>query len=204
MERDKIIMNTLPNGITAFIGDFKLDFSYVVNGFIDLDLSVKEYLMSVTSEDKIQSSLKMVLFDKDVNSIIKNLSYKDKKKVQLAYALCNKENYLFLEYFDKGLTLKEKNYFKKLLKKIKEYQISIIIHTNDMVFLFDLADKISLVQNENIIEMPKVDFYNDELYKFIDEPEIVDFINYCRKNNIDLDSYIDNKELIKAIFRMVS
>ena len=52
----------------------------------------------------------MVMFERDKYSKINNLSPVDKKKVQLAYALCKKEKYIFLEYFEKGLTNKEKNY----------------------------------------------------------------------------------------------
>lgn len=205
MEKQKLELNACVNGVTAYLGKFNITGSYVVNGFIDLELSVKNYLMSVTSEDKINSSLKMVMFDKDINNSIKTLSNVDKKKVQLAYALCKKEKYIFLEYFDKGLTTKEKNYFKKLFQKIKEYQISIIVHTNDINFLVDAVDKICLVKDDSVVAiLSKNDWYNDNLYEYVNEPEIVKFIKYCQSLNINIEDYVDNKEVIKAIFRMVS
>lgn len=205
MEKQKLELNACINGVTAYLGNFNITGSYVINGFIDLELSVKNYLMSVTSEDKINSALKMVMFDKDINNLINTLSNVDKKKVELAYALCKKEKYIFLEYFDKGLTLKEKNYFKKLFQKIKEYQISIIVHTNDITFLVDAVDKICLVKDETVVNiLSKNDWYNDNLYEYVSEPEIVKFIKYCQGLNINIEKYIDNKEVIKAIFRMVS
>ena len=202
MEKQRLEDNV--NGITAYLGNFNISGSNTINGFMDLEISVKEYLMSVASEDKIASSLKMVLFDKNINNSIHKLSYKDKKKIQLAYALCKKEKTLVFEYFDKGLTLKEKNYFKKLIKRFKEYQFNIIIHTNDVVFLFDLVDHIYIVKNDNIIPLSIVDFYSENLYEYVECPRIVEFVIFCKNNNINLDNYTDNKELIKAIFRMVS
>ena len=140
MEKQKLELNAVINGVTGYLGNFNISGAYVINGFIDIELSVKSYLMSITNEEKIKSSLKMVMFDKDINSIISKLSPVDKKKVQLAYALCKREKYIYFEYFEKGLTNKEKNYFKKLLQKIKEYQISIIVHTNDINFLVHAVD----------------------------------------------------------------
>lgn len=205
MEKQQLNLNALENGVTAYLGNFNITGSLVVNGFIDLELSVKDYLMSVTSEDKIFSSLKMVMFDKDVNSLIISLSSIDKKKVQLAYALCKKEKYIYLEYFEKGLTTKEKNYFKKLIQKIKEYQISIIIHTNDINFLVDTVDKICLIENDTVVKiLAKNDWYTNALYEAVSEPEIVKFVKYCQSKNINIENYLDSKEIIKAIFRMVS
>lgn len=205
MEKQKLELNAIPSGITAYLGKFNITGSYIVNGFIELELSVKNYLMSVTNEEKLNASLKMVMFDKDINSSIKELSNVDKKKVQLAYALCKKEKYIFLDYFDKGLTTKEKSYFKKLFKKVKEYQMSIVIHTNDINFLVESVDRVCLVKDDNIVSiLSRNDWYNDNLYEYIDAPEIVGFIKYCQSLNINIENYVDNKEVIKAIFRMVS
>lgn len=205
MEKQKLELNAVINGVTGYLGNFNISGSYVINGFIDIELSVKNYLMSITNEEKIKSSLKMVMFDKDINSIISKLSPVDKKKVQLAYALCKREKYIYFEYFEKGLTNKEKNYFKKLFQKIKEYQISIIVHTNDINFLVNAVDKICLVKNDAVVTLlSKNDWYNDELYKYVSEPAIVEFIKYCKKVGVNIDNYLDNKEIIKAIFRLVS
>ena len=205
MEKQKLALNALSNGVTAFIGNFSIDGSYVINGCIDLELSVNEYLMSVTNEDKVSSSLKMVMFENDKYSKIRNLSPVDKKKVQLAYALCKKEKYIFLEYFEKGLTTKEKDYFKKLFQKLKEYHITIIIHTNDINFFIGAVDKICLVKDNNVVTiLSKNNWYNKEIYDYVSEPVIVEFINYCKRKGINIDNYMDNKEVIKAIFRLVS
>lgn len=205
MEKQQLVLNAVINGVTAYLGDFNITGSYVVNGFIDIGLSVKSYLMSVTSEDKVISALKMVRFNDDINNLISSLSNVDKKKVQLAYVLCKKEKYIYLEYFEKGLTTKEKNYFKKLIQKIKEYQISSIIHTNDINFLVDAVDKICLVKDNTVVKiLSNNDWYNDSLYEFVKKPEIVKFIKYCQNKNINIENYMDNKEVIKAIFRMVS
>ena len=205
MEKQKLVLNAVMNGITAYLGRFNITNAYVVNGFIDLDLSVKNYLMSVTNTEKMHSSLKMVMFDKDINITISSLSPVDKKKIQLAYVLCKREKYIILDYFEKGLNSKEINYFKKLFKKIKEYQISVIVHTNDVNFIISIVDKICLVKNDNVVKiLPKYDLYNNEIYDYVDMPTIIEFINYCKSIGINIDNYLDNKEIIKAIFRMVS
>ena len=45
--------------------------------------------------------------------------------------------------------------------------------------------------------------YDDTLYKYIDEPEIIKFIKNANSKGHKLDNYVDIKELIKAIYRDV-
>ena len=83
--------------------------------------------------------------------------------------------------------------------------MSIVIHTNDINFLVESVDRVCLVKDDNIVSiLSRNDWYNDNLYEYIDVPEIVRFIKYCQSLNINIENYVDNKEVIKAIFRMVS
>lgn len=205
MEKQELSIYSVNNGVTGFVGNFKINGSYVVNGFINLDLSVKDYLMSVSSEEKMNASLRMVQFDGNIDELINEFGPMDRKKIELAYALCKKDKYIYLDYFEKGLNYKEKMFFKKLINKLKEYQISTIVHTNDINFLVDVVDKICIVENNKVIkELHKNDWYNDLLYNYVDRPEIISFIKYCQDNGIAIENYLDNKEVIKAIFRLVS
>ena len=48
------------------------------------------------------------------------------------------------------------------------------------------------------------DFYDDELYKYVNIPNIVDFIKFVNNDNKRLDNNIEIYELIKDIYRSVS
>lgn len=205
MEKEKMKLNAFKNGITGFLGDFKIEGRNIVNGFLNNNLTVKEYLLTISDEKKIVSSLKMVMYSENINLSIKELSLVNRKKIQLAYSLLKKDKVIFLDNFEKGMNNKEKIYFKKLFKKLKTYEITLIVCTNDLSFMIDNVDRVCLVKNDIVMKiLEKNNWYNDELSKYTSIPKIIQFVKYCNKFGILLDNYTDCKELMKAIFRVMS
>jgi len=85
----------------------------------------------------------VMLDDSFLEKTVEELSEAEIKKVILAATLIENKDYIVLEYFEKGLTFKEKENYKRLFKKISdEYHKTIIIYTNDITFLWDIAHEI--------------------------------------------------------------
>ena len=131
---------------------------------------------------------------------IKTLSKCQFKLILLVYILLNKKNIIVLDYFDKGLSFK---YRKRIINFLKtKYNGTIIVISNDLVFLDLLCSYLIVFENGSIV-------FNDELkniYKSrvkIEYPEIIKFIRLANKSNAKLSYTVDNKELLKDIYRSV-
>lgn len=131
---------------------------------------------------------------------IKDLSKGQFKLILLVYSILNKKNILILDYYDKGLSLK---YKKRIINYLKtKYNGTIIAISNDLVFLSQLCSDLIVFKDNKII-------YNDvfnNVYKKnikIEYPEITKFIRLANKSKANLSYTVDNKELLKDIYRSV-
>ncbi len=89
-----------------------------------------------------------------------------------------------------------------ILKKIaNEYKIKTVIFTNDLKFAFNLVDKI-IINEKDIVKFLNGDFYNDEIYNYIEMPEIIDFVKSSKYRKIALDNYLEISDLLKGINRL--
>ena len=93
---------------------------------------VLENIKKYSDSKKIYEALKMVNLSEDYLLKKSNdLSNTEYNKLRLASDLINDEELIILDYFDKGLCYKEKEYFKRLFRKLsKNYGISFYIKTN--------------------------------------------------------------------------
>ena len=112
---------------------------------------------------------------------------------------------IILDYFDRGLCYKEKEYFKRLLKKLsRNYGINFYIKTNDFSFCIDLVDEYIIYDGSVPIDsILKKDIYKKEVYKYYDKHTLIDFVLKSRKYNHLLDDYNDIKDILKAIYREI-
>lgn len=194
------------NTITGVYGD-KLDL--INNGFdfygieYDDEWTVKRFLngyklkldnniLDIFSELEISYSL--------LKRKIKDLSKGQFKLILFVYIILNKKNIVVLDYFDKGLSYK---YKKRITNYIKsKYSGNLIVISNDLVFLNSLCNYLIVFKDGNIL-------FNDEfnnIYKSrvkIEYPPIIKFIRLANKNNARLSYTVDNKELLKDIYRSV-
>ena len=131
--------------------------------------------------EKIKDALLMVgLNDSFLNRTISTLSTSELKKVSLACVL----------FYNP--------------QKIK-YGRNIIICSDNISNYLDVLDEYVIFNNGSLeVKGTNKDLYNNLIYKYIEEPHIIKFINLAKKKKgINLDNYIDIKELIKAIYRDV-
>lgn len=194
------------NTITGIYGDkidlikhglefdgIEYDDEWTVKRFLNgYKLKIDDRILDIFSELEISYSL--------LKRKIKTLSKCQFKLILLVYILLNKKNIIVLDYFDKGLSFK---YRKRIINFLKtKYNGTIIVISNDLVFLDLLCNYLIVFENGNIV-------FNDELkniYKSrvkVEYPEIIKFIRLANKSNAKLSYTVDNKELLKDIYRSV-
>lgn len=127
------------------------------------------------------------------------------RKMQLALALFLNVKIIILDYFEKGMAYYELDYLKKLLNKINNmYHKTVIIFSNDISSFLDIINDVVIFKNGKIVyNGDKNSFYDSMLYNYIDQPDIIHYINYLNDKGHKIDNYTDMKELLKAIYRDV-
>lgn len=194
------------NTITGIYGDkidlvkhgiefdgIEYDDEWTVKKFLNgYKLKIDDRILEIFSELEISYSL--------LKRKIKTLSKCQFKLILLVYVVLNKKNIIVLDYFDKGLSFK---YKKRIINFLKtKYSGSIVVISNDLVFLDLLCNNLIVFENGKIV-------FDDEIkniYKSkvnIEYPEIVKFIRLANKSNAKLSYTVDNKELLKDIYRSV-
>lgn len=161
--------------------------------------TVKDYLKS----PKTLYSLKMVMLQEDIlDKTALELSEVELKKVNLASSLIANKEVIILDYFEKGLNNQEKENFKRLFKKLSDrYHKTIVIFTNDITFIWDLATTLIIVDKNQVINsVPKSQIF--DVIDYLDKPEIVKFIDLMRKKGLKVDNYKNVLDLLKAIYRI--
>lgn len=129
---------------------------------------------------------------------IKDLSKGQFKLVFLVYVLLNKKNLLVLDYFDKGLSHK---YKKRVINYLKsKYEGTLVVISNDLVFMNLLCSDLIVFNNSNIVFNDKF----ENIYKSrmkLDYPEIIKFIRLANKSDAKLSYTVQSHELLKDIYR---
>lgn len=172
---------------------------------------IKEYMKNYGYKTKnvikhiVDSLILVGLNDTYLDRSPSTLSSTEKKKLQLACALSYNPEVLVLENFSRGLTFREKEYFRKLFLKLKnKFNRTIILIGTDLTFLFDIVDKVYVINNGNLeLTGDKNIFYNDKLYKYVEMPPIIQFTKYAISEGHNINEYTDLKELIKELYRNV-
>lgn len=171
---------------------------------IKKEVYILDHIKKYSDTKKILEALKIVNLNEDYLLKKSNdLSNSEYNKLRLASDLVNNEKLIILDYFDKGLCYKEKEYFKRLFRKLsKNYGITFYIKTNDFSFCIDLVDEYLIFDGNKIIKnILKKDIYKEEAYKYYDKHNLIDFVLKSRKYNHLLDNYTDSKDVLKAIYR---
>lgn len=161
--------------------------------------TAKEYLNS----SKDSSSLKMVMLnDSYLNKTSSECSISELKKINLAKALIENKDYIVLNYFEKELNYQEKKYFERLWKRlVNDFHKTIIIFTNDLTSIWNIAKELIVVDKNNVINTIKKDEYF-KIIANINKPEIVKLTELIRKKGISIDDYQEENDLLKAIYRL--
>ncbi len=202
MEVVTILEKKPPHQIYGLMGNINIstnNINYALVYPYHFSGTVKEYLNS----PKAEISLKMVHLDASyLTKTSTELSSSDLNKISLASALIANKEYIILNYFDKELTHKEKEDYKRLFKKLAhDYHKTILLFTNDITFLWDIAEEILIVDKNMVINtIPKNNYF--AILDYVDKPEIIKFINLMQNKNIDIEYYKNRLDLLKAIYRL--
>ncbi len=202
MEVANIIGKTEPNKIYGLMGNINLTTN---NSNIGI---VRGGMFSNTTKDFLNSSkslnaLKLVMLDDSIlNKKGTELSNGEIKAVSLAKELIANKEIIVLDYFEKELNNREKENYKRLLKKLsQDFNKTIIIYTNDLTFLWDICEEIIYVDKDSVINTyQKNDYF--KLVKLVDKPIISNFIEKIRAKGIKIEDYKDIKDLLKGVYRI--
>ena len=160
----------------------------------------KNNLKHIVDSLKI-ASLNESYLDRNPNE----LSSIEQKKVLLAGIMSYNPEVIILESFFKGMTFRDKEYFRKLFLKLKnKYDKTIIVLENDISYMFDFVDKVHVInKGKNVLSGGKEIYYYDKVYKYVEMPKIVEFIKYVKGQGHNILEYTDIKELLKELYRHV-
>jgi len=162
------------------------------------DVYIKDLNIKNVDKALIMVGLDNSFLDKRVSE----LTLSEKFKVDLATKL--DKDIIIVGNLSKNLIYKDIEYIKKLLLKLNvDYRKKIVVIDEDVNVFMNLVKHIYVMKNKELI-YDTFDFYDDNLYKYVKMPKIVEFIKYVNKNSKRLDNTVEIYELIKDIFRRLS
>ena len=169
-------------------------------------LNEKYYLNFQNVNDRALNALKFVELDESYfNKKFEKMALSELKKINLALILFYNPKIIILDYFEKNLCYHDIKYMMKLIIKLKSsYDKTIIVISDDLTYYLELINNMIIFKNGSIVyKKNNVDLYDDEIYRYLEMPKLIDFIKYVNKDGKKLLTYLDLKELIKGIYRDV-
>lgn len=204
MEVNRLIDNAKYGEITAYIGSFSVDKDRVLPSIVSDDKTVLEYFSVICDEGKLVKALPVLDIKENVLSLkMSELSNSLKNKLAVVESLISKDNIFVFDNVNKSLTYRELENIKRILKKLAEHNKKIIIISNDVEFLFGLTKVVYAINNQEIIDLSPINWFNKEVYSYVSKPPIIEFVMNCKERNIKIENCYETKELLKAIYRSV-
>lgn len=172
----------------------------------ELGLSIS-HLDRIEREKRIIQGLKQVgLDDSYLNRDILKLSHSEMHKIMVASLLISNSKIVLLDEPTIGLDSKNKQELIRLIRKLKSQKRLIIIASNDIEFIYKIADYIYVLNNGKItLRGNKYDVItNSKFRKIFHFPKLVEFILQAQSKGLNLDYCDDTKDLMKDIYRHVT
>lgn len=128
---------------------------------IAMDMNGEKILKSLiakTNTRKIKAILKDVGLDKPLDTKASDLSYGQRKLLDLACALAKKHKIIMLDEPVAGVNPKLRTHIKKVLLELKKKGETIILIEHDMNFVMDIADWVIVMEEGKVIAegVPKI------------------------------------------------
>lgn len=131
-----------------------------------------------------------------------DISYGEYKLALLLYTISLEPEVIILNNFDLGFNSKIKSKISKLIKTVNaEHKTNFIIISNDINFINKTTKHIIISKNKVI--KYQGDILTAIKQGFIDKPPIITFIDMANEKGANLEYTLDNKELLKGIYRSV-
>lgn len=135
-----------------------------------------------------------------LNKKVNDLGYSDYKLVLLLHSLSKNPSIVVLNYFDVGFTHKDKRKINKFIKLINaSKKVNFILISNDIIFMNKVCKHV-IVCKKRIIKFQGTVIDAIES-GYIEKPVIMDFVDKANEKGAKLDYTLDNKELLKSIYR---
>jgi ABC-2 type transport system ATP-binding protein len=99
----------------------------------------------------------MALFQIPVDSTLQNMSYGQKKKVLISFALATNAKLLLMDEPTNGLDIVSKGQFRRVLAEALDEERCIIVSTHQVKDLENLIDRITIIDEGKILFDQKVD-----------------------------------------------
>ena len=102
-------------------------------------------------EEQIRQILKNFEMEKFINTRAENLSYGQKRLVEIARTILNPHNFLMLDEPVAGVNPRLRKKIKQILLKLKEKNETILLIEHDMDFTLKTADMIIVLEKGRVI-----------------------------------------------------
>ncbi len=102
-------------------------------------------------EEKIKEMLKLIEMEKYKNEVTRNLSYGQKRLVELVRTILNPHSLLMLDEPVAGVNPKIRSKIAEILLKLKEQGETILLIEHDMTFVLKIADEIIVMDEGKVI-----------------------------------------------------
>lgn len=183
----------------AFIGEVS-DLTTIVSDITIVNLNenkkVKKLITNISYFDVVGLDYSIL------KKRVKDLSDTELKLVKLIHTCEKHPNLIILNNFDLGFNYKNRSKVSKLIKTINaEYKINFIIISNDIIFLNKVAKH--LIISKNKIIKYQGDIMSAIKQGLVPKPPIIEFIDLANQEKAKLTYTLDNKELLKDIYRSV-
>lgn len=131
---------------------------------------------------------------------LNEISYSEYKLILLIHACEMHPELVILNNIDLGFNHKDKSKISKFLKLINaEFKTCFIIISNDILFLNRMSKHLIIARNKII--RYQGDIINAIKQGLVPKPPIIEFIEMANDKGVNLAYTLDNKELLKDIYR---
>ena len=111
---------------------------------------------------KARELLSFVGLSKKADSMSRNLSYGDQRRLEIARALATEPQLLLLDEPTAGMNPQETKQAEELIFRIRDLGLAVLVIEHDMRFIFNLCDRVCcLVRGEVLVEGPGDVVQND-------------------------------------------
>jgi ABC-2 type transport system ATP-binding protein len=157
---------------------FLQDVFMVPEEFYLPDISVPDFIKSYVpfyprfNSDKFRDYISV--FEIPADSTLQNMSYGQKKKVLISFALASNAKLLLMDEPTNGLDIMSKSQLRKILARALDEERCIIISTHQVKDLENLIDRITVIDDGKILFDENVDDISRKLsFRYaIDEAEV--------------------------------
>lgn len=144
-------------GVSRTFQDVRLFKNLTIQDHLSIALSttdehvLKNLFQKQESQEKIKEVLQLVGLDKPFNTYASNLSYGQRKLLDLAIAIAKPHSLLMLDEPVAGVNPRLRKEIKAIIKNLNKQGETILLIEHDMNFVMDLAEEIFVLDAGKVI-----------------------------------------------------